>query len=423
MFKKTQQNALFKVLSMNSISVMVSFVLGLFSSKIIAVFLGSSGMAMMGSFRNFTSMLKSMATLGINNSVIKLFVENKDDERELSIIYSTFFWLFLILSTVIALLVLVFSTTISAFIFFKESYTFPIQLFALLLPLIVINVFWTAIYNGLKQFKRIVVIQIISSILVFGATSILIWKHQLTGGLLSLAIGEFLMVIVTFLYIKRDRSLFRFELQKVISKPHIKVIQKFSIMALLTAVIAPLTLILIRNTIVANYSLKEAGIWDATNRLSSFYMLFFSSGLSLYYMPKLASLNTDAEFKTELKEYFKWLVPLFTILIVLVFVMKEFILKIAFTSEFDSVKNLLIWQLLGDLIRIMSLAFGFQIVVKTMMKRYFFIEIIFNLTYLLLSFYLIKIFAEEGALQAYFYANLVSLLSMIFMFRKVIFGK
>jgi len=103
--------------------------------------------------------------------------------------------------------------------------------------------------------------------------------------------------------------------------------------------------------------------------------------------------------------------------------MKEFILNIAFTAEFDSVKNILIWQLLGDLMRIMSLAFGFQIVVKTMMKRYFFIEIIFNLTYLLLSFYLIKMFAEEGALQAYFYANLVSLLSMIFMFRKVIFGK
>lgn len=408
---------------MNSISVMVSFVLGLFSSKIIAVFLGSSGMAMMGSFRNFTTMLKSMATLGINNSVVKLVVENKDDERELSIIYSTFFWLFLVLSTVIALLVLVFSATISEFIFFKNAYTFPIQLFALLLPLIVINVFWTAIYNGLKQFKRIVIIQIVSSILVFATTSILIWKHQLMGGLLSLAIGEFLMVVVTFIYIKKDRSLFRFELQKILSKQHIKVIQKFSIMALLTAVIAPLTLILIRNNIVAIYSLKEAGIWDATNRLSSFYMLFFSSGLSLYYMPKLASLSTEAEFKMELKEYFKWLVPLFTIMIILVFLMKEFILKIAFTAEFDSVKNILIWQLLGDLMRIMSLAFGFQIVVKTMMKRYFFVEIIFNLTYLLLSFYLIKIFAEVGALQAYFFANLVSLLSMIIMFRKVIFGK
>lgn len=82
-------------------------------------------------------------------------------------------------------------------------------------------------------------------------------------------------------------------------------------MALLSAVIAPLTLILIRNTIVQNYSINEAGVWDAVNRLSSFYMLFFNTGLSLYYMPKLASLNTDDEFKTELKSYFKTLVPLF----------------------------------------------------------------------------------------------------------------
>lgn len=408
---------------MNSISVVVSFVLGLFSSKIIAVFLGTSGMAMMGSFRNFTTMTKSMSTLGINNSVVKLFVENKDNQKELSIIYSTFFWLFLILSIAVATIVLLFSNAISEFIFFKNSYTFPIQIFALLLPLTVINVFWNAIYNGLNKFKRIVYIQIISNILVFCSTAILVWKHHLVGGLLSLAIGEFLMVVVTYIYIKYDGELFSFDLKKIISKHYLKIIQRFSIMALLTAVIAPLTLILIRNCIVTNYSLKEAGIWDATNRLSSFYMLFFSSGLSLYYMPKLASLTTELEFKKELKSYFKWLVPLFFVMLVLVFLMKEWILAIAFTPEFYNVKGTLIWQLSGDLLRIMSLAFGFQIVVKTMMKRYFFIEIIFNLTYLVLSLFLIKSSAEKGALQAYFWANLVSFLGMILMFRKLIFGK
>jgi PST family polysaccharide transporter len=36
-------------------------------------------------------MIKSVATLGINNSFIKLFVENKEDKNELGIIYSTFF--------------------------------------------------------------------------------------------------------------------------------------------------------------------------------------------------------------------------------------------------------------------------------------------------------------------------------------------
>src|SRR6476646_3592174 len=89
--KSLKKNTLLKVLSLNSISVGVSFVLGIFSSKIISVFLGTSGMALMGSFRNFALMVKSIATLGISNSIVKLYVENKEDKRELSVIYSTFF--------------------------------------------------------------------------------------------------------------------------------------------------------------------------------------------------------------------------------------------------------------------------------------------------------------------------------------------
>jgi PST family polysaccharide transporter len=76
---------------------------------------------------------------------------------------------------------------------------------------------------------------------------------------------------------------------------------------------------LIRNFIIETHSIQEAGIWDATNKFSSFYMLIFSSGLSLYYMPKLASLTTDVAFKTELKFYFKVFVPLCLLILVVVF--------------------------------------------------------------------------------------------------------
>ena len=101
MISKLKNNPLIKVLSLNSVSVGVSFVLGLLSSKIISVFLGPSGMALMGSFRNFTAMIKSIATLGMNTSVVKLIVENKEDKEEVSIIYSTFFGVFLGLAIVL----------------------------------------------------------------------------------------------------------------------------------------------------------------------------------------------------------------------------------------------------------------------------------------------------------------------------------
>lgn len=380
-------------------------------------------MALMGSFRNFALMIKSLATLGISNSIVKLFAENKQDKRELSVIYSTFFWIFLFISTLLALLVLVFASPISTFLFYTNNFTIPIRFFGLLLPFMVINTFWLAIYNGLEKYKRIVIIQIIFNVLIFGFTSLLIWKHNILGGLFSIAIGEFLMVMVTFFFVRKDNDYFKFDLHKIMSKKYINVIKKFSVMALLTAVIVPLTLLFIRNEIVKNYSIHDAGIWDAVNRLSSFYMMFFSSGLSLYYMPKLSSIHTEKEFKTELKSYFKIFVPLFLLMLVVIYFAKSFIVKVAFTPEFSSINELLIWQLAGDFIKIITLAFGFQIVVKTMMKRYFLGEIAFNLSYLLLSFYLMKKFSVEGVLQAYFYANIVCLVLVLFMFRKLFFKR
>ena len=421
--KILKQNTLLKVLSLNSISVAVSFVLGVFSSKIISVFLGTSGMALMGSFRNFALMIKSLATLGASNSIVKLFVENKQDKKELSIIYSTFFWLFLIVSCFLTLLLIIFASSLSSFLFYTDSYSNPIRFFGLLLPLMVINTFWLAIYNGLEKYKSIVIIQIISNIIVFGITVFLIWKHGIVGGLYSIAIGEFLMVVITFLFIRVDNEYFKFDLQKILSKKYIKVIKKFSIMAILSAIIVPLTLLFIRNYIVKSYSIHEAGIWDAVNRLSSFYMLFFSSGLSLYYMPKLASINTEREFKTELKSYFKIFVPLFLLMLILIFFIKELIVKVAFTEEFSIINQLLIWQLAGDFLRILTLAFGFQIVVKMMMKPYFMGEIIFNLSYFLLSIYLMKYNSVEGVLQAYFFANLITLLFILWIFKDLFMNR
>lgn len=419
MLKKIKQNGLLKVLSLNSFSVGTSFVLGIISTKIVSVILETSGMALLGSFRNFTSMNKSIATLGINNSLVKLFVENKNDEKELSKIYSTFFWIFLFLSIFTGIISLLLAETFSEFLFFTTSFANPIRFFGLLLPLIVVNAFWLAIYNGLQRFKRIVVIQIISNFLICGLTVFLILTYSITGGLIAVAAGELVMVIVTFLFVIKDKSYFKFDLQKIIDRKYFKVIKNFSLMALLSAFIAPLTLMFIRNFIVKTYSIQDAGMWDATNKLSSFYMSIFSSGLSLYYMPKLTSLHSDQEFKAELKSYFKIFVPLFLFLLIVIFLFKGIILDLIFTAVFSEIKDVLIWQLLGDFLKIMILAFGYQIVAKAMIKKYFLLEITFNLSYLFLCYILVEKFSFGGALRAYFFANLFVFLLVLWMFRKL----
>ncbi len=222
------KSKLLNVLSLNSISVAISFLLGILSTKIVSVFLGTQGMALLGSFRNFSTMFKNLSTLGINNSIVKLLVENKNDKKELSIIYSTFFWIFITISFFLCLIILLFSSSISSFIFYTDRYSLPIIFFGLMLPLIVINTFWIAIYNGLEMFKKIVSIQIFSNILVFAFTTLLIYYNNILGSLFAVTVGELVMVLVTFIYIRRDKDYFKFDLQKLISRKYFDTIKYHS---------------------------------------------------------------------------------------------------------------------------------------------------------------------------------------------------
>ncbi len=378
-------------------------------------------MAFLGSFRNFTSVVKSISTIGINNSIIKLFVENKEDKKELNIIFSTFFWIFLSISVTFAVLGILFSKNISEYLFQTDAYSIPIQLFSILQPLIVINVFWLAIFNGLGAFKKIVIIQIISNVLIFCFTIFLIVYHNIFGALLAIAFSELIMLFVTYLFVRREVAFFTFNLKKVISGKYVNVVKKFALMGLLSGILVPLVSILIRNEIIKTSGITEAGVWDATIRISAYYMMFFSSGLTLYYLPKLASLKTDFEFKNELISYFKIFVPFFVLMMVIIYLFKSYIIQFIFTSEFQSVDSLLKWLLLGDFFKVLTLAFGYQIVVKTMMKLYFFGEIFYNLLYYFLTLYLIKEFGVEGAMQAYFYTNVIHFIFILFMFRKLFF--
>lgn len=402
-------------------SVLVNFVVGIFSLKIISIYLGTSGMALTGSFRNFSSLFKSFTTTGFSQSFIKLFVENKDDKEETSKVVSTFFWLFIIVAVLFGLLIILFSESLSFFILRDKQYSLYIALFGLLLPFVALQSFITSVFNGLLWYKKIVVTQIVSSILVFITTVFLIYYHGIKGALVAIALTDVIMFAIIVGIAFRYKSFFHFDLNRLIAKKYTSVIVNFSVMAVLSGILIPLNFILIRNLLIDNHSLQQAGIWDAVVRISGFYMIFFTTGLSFYYIPKLASIDSESGFKSELKNYFKTIIPLFIFLVVGYFFLKDIIIKIALTEEFQEVKTLLYWQLGGDFIRLLTLAFGYQILVKTMMKRYFAVELLFHSSYFILSYFLIQNNVIVGALQAYCIANALTLGLVLIQFRKTFF--
>lgn len=412
---------LLKVLSLNAFSVGANFVFGIVSTKIISVYLGAQGMALLGNLRNFAAMGKAAATVGLNNAAVRLLVEHKEDASARSKIAATFFWTFLTLCTVLSAIGLALAPCISQWLFFDPGYAQAIRFFALQLPLIAMATFCVALYNAHARYSRIVLGQIFSAFFIFVLTVFLVFKQHITGGIWAVVLSEVVVFLTTLGFVLKDRLLSGIRLLRRMEVRYLREIGKFSGMALLSAVVIPLTMIGIRNLITNLYGLEQAGIWEAVNKLSGFYMSLVGPALSLYYMPRLASLRSDADFKLELRLYFTLFIPLCLVMLALVYLTRYWILDLAFTKDFSGVAPLLGWQLLGDALKIMTLAFGYQVLVKAMLWRYVLIELAHNGVYFLLACLWLPQLGISGAVKAYAVASFVSLVIVVVMFRRVIF--
>ncbi|WP_333808159.1 O-antigen translocase [Flavobacterium sp.] len=414
------RHILLKVLSLNAIAVLVQFILGLVSVNIVSVYLGSTGMALIGNLRNFTSIFKSISIIGLKEGFIKLFIENKETEQREKI-FSTFLTFFGIITLVSSLVIIVFAAIWSKLLFQTDIYSNYLILFGLLLPFFTFQSFLATLLNAQQFFKKLIGLQLVSSVVIFAFTTYYTIQNQLDGAIFALVVSDVVLLICTLFFLHKNKAFHYFNTLKNIDFTYLKSINKFLLMALISAIIIPLTSLLIRNSIISEISLDAAGNWEAVNRISGFYMMFFSAGLSMYYLPKLSELNTDDEFKKELRYYFKTLVPLFILVLFFVFVAKNWIIDYVLASKFQLVKSLLIWQLLGDLFKIMTLAFGYQILVKAMVNKYLIVEILFNLLFYFGVLFLLRQFSVEGAVMAYFYANVITFLVVLFFFRKLIY--
>jgi PST family polysaccharide transporter len=417
-FKK---NKLVKVLSFNSISVIISFISGFISIKFIAHFLGAEGLAILGNFKNFTTSVKAFSTFGFNSGIVKLIAEHKENSEKINEISTTSFISRFILSILISFSLLIFSRFINEFIFVGNTFYNVIIIFAIFLPIYTINTFLISIINGFQKFKSLITIHIISNISGLLITLLLISKEMLFGALIATATVESFIIIISIYYFKKTTIQLKIKF-KCFSKKTLNKLLTFSAMALVTAIVVPGSSFLLRSFIIDSEGLNKAGQWEALTRISSYYMMIVSSGLTMYYLPKLASLKTSLEFRKELKNYYKVIVPIFIIAASIVYIFKKQVILIVLNKEFLPISELFIWQIIGDIFKIFYLAFSYQILAKAMMKKYIVIEILYFILYILLGHYFINLFQVKGVVIAYTIINFLSFLAMIVIFRKIIFN-
>ncbi|WP_316632836.1 O-antigen translocase [uncultured Flavobacterium sp.] len=395
---------------------------GFVAGKVVALFTGPAGVAIIGQFNNFITIVLTFANGAINSGVIKYTAEFEGDEIQLKKLFSTSFKISVYCSVFFGFFLLTVASFISKLLFQSALYINPIRVLGLTIILYSLNSLLIAILNGLGQIKKYTLVNAVGSVLGLLFTVILVFYFKIEGALYALVLTQSLVFFVTLVLIVKggwfSLSFFRQPFDKGIA---IK-LSRYSLMAVISSLCMPLAQIVLRNMVIEKLGVDAAGYWQGMMRISDGYLMLVTISLSTYYLPKLSSLSSNQELRTEIFQGYKIILPAVLFSCSIIYFLRYFIIGLLFTKEFESMGDLFFFQLLGDFFKIAAWLLAYLMTAKAMTKTFIITEIVFTLTYVLISYNCVDYYKLNGITIAFALNYFIYFLVILFVFRKLLFN-
>jgi len=388
-------------------------------TKIIAIYIGPTGLALIGQFQNFSQIVLVFANGAVTQGVTKYTAEYVKQPKSLENLFSTSFRISLFTSIAVGIIIIILSKYFSLLFLHTSNYTHIFIIFGITIVLYALNSILLAILNGLKEIKFWFKVNIIQSIYSLIFTTLLIFQWQIEGALIAMVTNQSVIFFVV-LWLLRKHPIIKFSvLKKSFNQPVAKKLLGFSTMALTTAIVTPIALIVIRNYIGTNVGWTEAGYWQAIWYISTMYLTVVTSTLAIYYLPKLSEIKDKLTIRKEIWNTYKLIMPIVFIASMSIYLLQDFIILLLFSEEFSAMKELFLWQLIGDTIKIASWLLAYMMLAKAMTKAYIATEVITNISFVLLSIFYVNNYGLIGVTYAFAVNYLLYLVLVFFVTYKV----
>ena len=406
---------------LSGISTVVKLLSNFVINKIIAIYIGPSGIALIGQFQNFLGIITTIGNGAINSGVTKYVAEySKTDEKKRNDLIHSAFIISAIFSLVVGGTIFLSSNFLSSWILKSEEFDKVFKLLGAALFFININTILLSILNGMKKIKLFITINITSSLFSLVITSLLTILYGLFGAILAMVIVQGIILLIT-LPLALKKLDFKFQFKKVKYNIHYKNLLNFSLMTIVSVVSVSLTQIFIRSYLVDTFSMAEAGYWQSVWMISNMYLMILTTAFSTYYLPRMSELNQPQELRQEIISGNKIILPFVLLTALVIYLLRDFIIIILFTPEFMGMRKLFLYQLIGDFLKMASWTLSYLLIAKAMTKSFIITEILFSFSFYGLSVWLTQMNGLIGVTQAHALNYFGYLITMIVLFSKILF--
>ncbi|QWT18893.1 O-antigen translocase [Bacillus sp. NP157] len=369
--------------------------------KLVAWLAGPVGVGRLGQFMSLMSLLAVLAGGGISAGVVKYVAEYRDDPARLSRLLSSALGYAMVAACVMACAALLFARPLATWLLGDPTYDSLIRVLAIAQLGIALVNYVLAVINGFMDVRRLALVQVAGSLLSVALALCLARWFGLYGALLAIVLGQLFWLLVGLPawwrspYFRRGMLSVRFDPEMT------RRLAAFSLMSLSSALLPPLVNIAVRDHLAGSFGWEQVGYWQAVTRVSDAYLLFFTTAINIYYLPRLASLHERPALLGELRGAARVLLPAVAASAALVYILRGWITRLLFNADFDPANDLYAAQLVGDVVKIAAFVLSYLMLAKAMTRLFIVSECVFAASYLVLVYVFTARYGLPGAMLAF----------------------
>lgn len=402
-FKSGTQRAMLRPIINIGCQAIFKLMFAVVSLKVVAFYVGPSGMAVVGQIQSFLQILSAGASSVTTSGVVKLIAENKYPKEK--ILQSSM--LLLVFISLSFALVLLFAARFVSDFFLQSDWVGVVLLLPVAAFFIGLNNLFISFFNGCQKYSEYFWYSIIAAFCTTVTICILSFFYGRLGAVYSIALSPvFAGLCILFLPV-------RFRLPRLKLKTFdceiIKILLSYSLMALGSVVVVYGVQIFLRDYITTVGSSSEAGVWYAATRLSDIYMGICSVLFSTLLLPKYSSQEGRALRGTVVQ-----IVGITLVFVVLMIISVNQLggvaVRLIYGDAFAVTAEILRLYVLGDALKCLSWVFLYVMIAKQHVRFYLGYEIISAILYLALCVFCYEFYGFESMAFGYPLQGVMSLL-------------
>lgn len=404
---------LLKVTAMTGLLTLLRMAMGFVIAKVVAVYTGPTGMAMLGQVQSMVGSLKGIINAPAGSGVVRFTAEYKEQGFDACSPWWRAALQWILIISVIAIPVgLLFAKPLASSLFQDVRLAWVVMVTLCVLPFAAVGTLCNSIINGQQLYRRYVGLGMLSTLISGSVMLAMIALYSIEGALLAAAVQAALIGgVMLIANLRQPWFKLRYWWGGVEPKAR-KQIGGYMLMAITSALTVPVSLIFVRNILIEQVGWDATGQWQAVYKISEVYLGVITMALGTYYLPRLASLTDVAAIVSEIHKTARVIIPIVAVMAFGVYLLRDVAISLLFTEEFRSARDLFAIQLSGDVIKIASWLYAYPMLSRGATKWFMGTEILFSLSFVALTYLFVQKIGIKGATVAYLVNYTVCFLSI-----------